>query len=235
VPRGVQLQQVVDEVRRKAGQSTNPAIGQQMTEVIKDDIRRIYRWLHSSWDWPHLVAQDADKTVSAGSYIYAFPNGIDPDRINAVWFQKAGAKSDVWAPLEYGIGYRHRNTYMSAEDERSDPVRRWERYSETQFEVWPVPGTDGGVVHFEGMKAPKQLVNDSDTIDLDSDAIVLYVAGEMLAEQQSPRAERVLQQAADRLRYLKGNSQVRSRYPVSRASDRDAPAPPRVNPKAPRT
>jgi hypothetical protein len=218
MPRGATLRQVVDEVRRKAGHSTHPGIGNEMLEPIKDDVRRVYRWLHASWDWPHLMEHWADKTLSAGARVYDFPSDIEPDSINDAYHREAG--TDLWEHIEYGIDHGHYNVYPQGD--RSDPVRRWQRRNEHQFEVWPTPSSDGGTIEFVGPRPPKALTDENDTLDLDTDLVVLYVAGEMLAERQSPSTQRVFQQAADRFRLLKGNSQVKSRYADGGASDRGA-------------
>lgn len=207
--RGTTLGELVSMFRDEAGMAGTAALGQNVADHIRQLIRRTQRRLYADFDWPHLNVH-RDERMQAGQTHYSFHRDIELDGVREVWFQEVG--DDEWTTVAYGIGPRDYNAY--APDDRYDPVRKWSLYDDAQFEVWPTPLTDGGLLRFYAKKKLAPLVDDADTADLDDDLIVLFAAGEWLLRTKSPEAQIKLEQAAAHYRRLKANSQKAAVMPI---------------------
>jgi len=217
MPRGTQFGQLVDQFREEAGHAVSRALGQNELPGIKAILRRTYRRLHSDFEWPHLRVY-RDKTLAAGEQYYALPADLLSDRIAQAWVREQG--TDWWYDLIYGIGLDAYNTVHSFRDEREDFPCRWQVWEEEQFEVWPVPATSDHTVRFYGVRAPKPLTDENETVDLDDDLIVLYAVAEMLARERSSDAELKLQQARQHYMRLRSNSQHTEPFTMKVSHDR---------------
>lgn len=225
MPRGTQLGQLITMFREEAGHSPNPAHGKAKLPQIKAMLRRIYRRLHADYHWPHLRIQ-REITLQAGQQYYAFPADLDFERIVEVVVRENGR--DIWYPLHYGIDYLSYNVVHSSQGEREDFPHQWEIFENDQMEVWPIPETTGHTVRFEGYSRPKALVEESETVDLDDDLIVLYAVGESMARDKSADAELKLQQARQHYMALRGNSTKKRTVNMRVADDRE-PSFPGIN------
>ena len=204
--RGRTFGQVTTMAREEAGQSSNAAVGRNVTDVFRQYVRRTYDRLHQDFTWPHLH-RDAFITLEKGKRYYAFPSDLDPDRLGEVHVLEN--QGEYWRDVEYGVGPAEWNRYRHEDGDFADPVRRWQRTGEGMIEVWPTPNTDGQVLRFAGMPFPNILAGDNDVIDLDANMVALYAAGEWLAKQGSNDAELKLQQAKRIDERIRGN-QMRS-------------------------
>ena len=136
---------------------------------------------------------------------------------------------NVWRVVDYGIEFANYSGLDPDNGTRADPVLRWDVVSETQFEVWPVPASDGDAaapysnwVGFEGQKAVEQYVSDSNRADLDDIMISLYVAAELLTENgQKGAADAKLMAAEKRRTRLRGNMADRTRVTLGRGIVRE--------------
>ena len=187
--------------REEAGQSSNAAVGRNVTDVFRQFVRRTYERLHQDYNWPHLYRRD-DKTLEAGKRFYGFPEELDPDRLGGVYVLEG--EGFHWRRLDYGVGPAEWNRYDPKQDERADPVRAWARTGEGYVEIWPLPETPQ-TLRFEGMPVPKVLNSDSDVVDLDANMLALFAAGEWLMKQGANDAEMKMQQAQQLYTRLKGN------------------------------
>ena len=203
--RGTQFGQLIDMFRDQAGHANSRALGQNELAGIKARLRRVYRFLHADFNWPHLRVQ-RDKVLQAGERYYDFPSDLDTSSdVTEAWIREANR--DVWYPLRHGIGRAQYNTVNSDTGEREDFPVNWDEYEDDMFEVWPVPQTNGHVVRFYGTKRPKPLVQENETVDLDDEMIVLYALGEQLMKQKSAEADMIAQQARARYMRMRANSQ----------------------------
>jgi len=112
-----------------------------------------------------------------------------------------------WRNLDYGIGIEQYNIVASDEDAREDFPYFWDQYEDNQFEVWPIPASNGHTMRFEGISKPQPLIAENEIVDLDDDLIVLYAAAEQLARDGARDAEIKLALAKQHYNRLKGNSQ----------------------------
>jgi hypothetical protein len=209
--RGVQLTQLVDDLRAETGRDSSVAAGKNELHALKKRLAREQNKLYQAFDWPFLRVQ-VTIDMQAGERYYDWPATINPDRLQDVkilW-------NNSWYPVERGITAEHYNSYNSLEDERSDPVLRFDVRSTgtiadadiaEQIEVWPIPASDDPVLHMWGLRPLRALTSDSDVCDIDSDLIVMSLAAKMLARQKAADANRVAQEFERLWRNLTGNSQ----------------------------
>ncbi len=206
--RGKQLQELVSQLRAETGRSQSVSVGTSELDNLKEQIRRMQELLYDDYDWPFLRVERS-VALSAGHRYYDFPSDLNYDRLEVVKFKFGGVFTDV----ERGIGFDEYSIYDSNEDERSSPVIRWDVREENEggmLEVWPIPNV-AGTIHFFGTKSLSPLIEDDDRADLDDRLIILFLAAEILARQNSPDARNKLDLANKRLIRLRSNSQAASK------------------------
>lgn len=202
--RGRTLGQLVNDFRLEIGASSSVAAGADSEENVKQLLRRTQEVLYDDYNWPHLSVIKS-KALSAGSRYYDMPAGLNFDRITEATVLYGG----VYTPLTRGIGFNEYSAHDPSNDERVDPVLRWDvRYtgSGDQIEVWPLPAS-AQTLWFEGIQDLPALTSDSDTAALDDQLIILFAAAEMLARKEMPDAELKLAAARQRFDRLKARSQ----------------------------
>jgi len=206
---GATLGQVVEAVRHESGQSANAAFGANTADPLRHQIRRMYNWLHDDFDWPHLHIW-RDEVLQPGERYYSYPADITFGRWESV--QTLPPDMSRWEPVCYGITYGNLNAVNSDKDIRQDPVRRWQPFEGDQYEVWPIPAGSGGKLRIHGYAAPKALVKDADTLDIDDTLISLYVAAEILAKHDAADAKMKLSLATQRYQTLKAQASKIDRF-----------------------
>ena len=88
-----------------------------------------------------------------------------------------------------------------------DPVQRWDvkdTGTGAQIEVWPIPASNGGSLRFTGIRNLAPLIQNSDTMDLDDQMVVNFVAAEMMASRNDKAASSKLAKAKARRETLQG-------------------------------
>lgn len=198
---GTQLQTVVEMVQDEARLSSATSRGIDHLPHIKRLIRRYHRQMAQEHTWEHLQIKRSDAGVmtAAGQRYYDWPATLDVDRITCVWVRWGGD----WDKIGQGITPFHYTIHDSDAGSRSDPVELWDFYGRTQFEVWPMPASIYEV-RFEGRKVINALASDSSPLDLDDEMIALFVAAEILAENNQKSADLKLGVANRILGRLKG-------------------------------
>lgn len=197
--RGTTLGALVVQLRAEIGHSTDPAVGQEKLDQLKQVLKRNQEILYDDYDWPFLRIRDADKTLSIGQRFYDFPATVNPDRVSEVMVYWGS----IWVPVIFGITDSDYNNINSAVGDTSDPVQKWDWYADgstLQFETWPMPAT-AGTMRFHGIRPLPPLVADADTAALDDRLIVLYSAAELRQGQKDGQAKSQL--AQKRLRDLR--------------------------------
>ena len=212
MPLGVQLVQLVSDLRAEAGHSSNPALGQNALGQLKRLLQRVQIHLYNDFDWPHLVV-DRDVALSAGQRYYGFPSDMDYARVQTAHAQNGSQ----WLPLAFGITASELSLYDSDAGVRSSPALRWAPHEAAQFEVWPVP-SEASVIRFRGARQLARFTQDADLCDLDSDMLVLFASAELLGQQKNPRAETILRAANALYAKLKGQGGA-SKRPVWTRTD----------------
>lgn len=185
--RGTTLGQLVVMFREEVGDATSAALGQNNLPHVKRLLRRTQNFLWNDFAWPHLEVK-VEKLMQAGERFYSFPVDGQLD------FMRASTRVEIrqddrWRPVDYGITGEHYNAVDPELDVRDDPVRRWNVYQDDQFEVWPLPATNGLRMRFTGTRLLRPLVADTDVADLDDDLIVLFAAVEQLGRRDAKDAK----------------------------------------------
>lgn len=194
---GVQLQQLVKDVRAEIGHSLSVAQGQQTREKIQYLLRRTQTELHTAHDWPRLsVRRDVD--LHAGTRVYDFPADVSFEHAVSISY-KNGTE---WVPLGHGIGDTEFNQHALGEE--VSPAQKWDYDADNdQIEIWPVPPENiTGGLRVWGTKALGNFIAETDVSTLDGTLLTLFVAAEMLAKQKSEDAQVKLTKAQDYLRKL---------------------------------
>lgn len=175
-------------------------------------LKRQYEFLCDEFDWSflHIGNDDATKTLQAGERFYDFPVKMDlKNTVLADTFY-----GNVWVPLVYGIDMQNYTSMNPELNQRADPQTNWRVYSDRQFEVWPMPASNGKLVRFTGKKLPEVLVGDTSRADMDDLLIVLYVAAEVLAKQSSKDGELKLAAAKQRMQQMRAAYGSRSKVRI---------------------
>lgn len=193
--------QLKEMVRDECAISSNSSRGNDQLGYIERLIKRHYESLCDEHDWTflHVTNDDATKVLEAGQRFYDFPVAMDlRNTISADTFY-----GNVWVPLIYGIDMQDYTAMNPELNQRADPQIKWRVYTERQFEVWPMPASNGNKIRFTGKRLPERLVGDQSRADMDDQLLALYVSAEILTKQESGDAEIKLAAAQARLAKLK--------------------------------
>lgn len=209
MPLGVTLLDLRRELRAESGTSLNPSQGTQAQATMDLVLARQQRELWDAYNWQHLKIW-VDMTLAANQATYDYPKEMAFEQILKLWIAQSAAASQ-WQPMTYGI-----KAWMQgpAAPQHGTPTR-WRNVIVVdttgptpitnpvgQFNIMPVPPTDGMILRIEGLAPLNPLVADTDTCIIDSKAIVLFAAAEMMASQKSEAAPLKLTKAQNYLRRL---------------------------------
>lgn len=196
----VTLGEVIQAVRAECGLSTNTSRGIDHLDNIRQLIRRHQTTLAEDYDWQHLEIRRESalsrKLLQAGSRYYDFPAALNPLKVSGAWIY-----SGHWREMHYGINYVSAIAFNPDTDQRSNPPTHWAFAGAEEFEVWPLPSTNGvansdNEIGFIGQKKLEALTEDSSRLDLDDILVTLMVATEILAGQKRGEAAAVKGDAA---------------------------------------
>lgn len=204
--RGTQFSDLVTRVRDETGRANSVAVGVEDVAEIKTKINRVYMGLYHDYDWPHLRRVFPRKTLNAGQQYYDLPDDLNLEAIESVtlWF------NDQAYPVERGIELEDYNLWSPENNERSDPVLKWDIRNvagNEQIEVWPLPANTQ-YLQFIGKIAIDRLVDDDDICLLDDDLVVMFTAAPMIRRQNQKDADDMLAAATSLLGKLKGRSKA---------------------------
>lgn len=236
--RGTTLGALVVQLKHEMGLSGNAAHSVNMLDSMKYKLAQVQERLWAEYDWSFLKGS-YDVAMAAGQRYYDLP--VDGGRIERVDYQW----TDIWTPLEFGIGPEQYNQFNGDETYRYDPAMRWDFYesNQDQFEVWPVPAADDNPsgarrrVRFKGVRRLNALVAESDRCDLDDQLIVLFTAAALITDKE--KAPRKLNEANGRLMQLQALYRPKTNSFSLKGqtgySTRQRPGPVRVAKSAPTT
>jgi hypothetical protein len=217
VPIGVTLLQLRRELRAEAGMSLNPAQGVQAQEALDITLDRQQRELWDAYQWPHLRFY-SDFSLIKGQYLYDYPDDMPFEQVSRI--HVAMGNNNAWKTLAYGIRavdippsgiprgtpscWQHRVTVTNGVTQ-----------PEGQIALLPIPdgalesGEPGfgiiGTMRLEGQAPCTSLVDDDSKCIIDSKAIVLFSAAEVMATQKNEAAALKLTKAQNYLRRLLQN------------------------------
>lgn len=215
--RGTTRGQLVEMLRNECGISSASSVGNDNLSYLQQLIDRHYEFLADDYDWPFLRVDndDATKTLQAGDRYYDFPVAMDLEStLSADTFY-----GNIWTPLDYGIGPEEYTAMNSEANQRADPQLKWRIKDGDQFEVWPMPATNGSLVRFKGRRRRTVLVGDTSRCDVDDMLVVLYAAAEILSKQNQRDAAVKLDAAKQRLIQCRGASADRRKVRIGMNGD----------------
>ena len=213
---GKTFSQVIEAVRDECGTSSNSSRSVDNLPYLKRLINRVYETIYDGFDWTFLRIDndEATKTLQAGQVYYDFPVAMSLDTtLTADTFY-----GNIWVPLIYGISPMDYNAMDPAHNQRADPQQKWRVVTDAngavQFEVWPMPASDGNLVRFKGRRGFVEMVNDADICRVDHIVVSLYVAAEVLAKKSQKDADLKVAAAKNRMAELRSSYSDRKRVRV---------------------
>lgn len=203
-------------LRSEIGASPNVAMGVNTINQMDQTLRRVQErlWTEHDWDFGYI---ERDEDLLTNQKYYTFDPEVDYDRIVSTHV----SFSEIWHPVDYGIGPNEYNQFDSNRGQATEPVLRWRHYEGNQFEVWPVPTTSNQKLRFKAIKKLPPLIADNDRAVLDDNLIVLYAATEFLARAKAEDAQAKLAQANSLHSRLKGMGLKRDRFIYGGGIDRN--------------
>jgi hypothetical protein len=210
VARGTSFLTLLDMLRDEVGVSTNVGLGIDDLSKMKRHINRAYALVYDEKDWPHLRKVVDRSVLNAGQRLYDFPATVNYERVESL----TGYIGSTPYPLAKGIGAAEYALVDSEEDERADPVQKWDlRWSGTapQIEVWPMPVSSDQKLEIIGTAAISRMVNDDDICVLDDELVVLHAAARILARSDSKDAKVAAAELGKRMSQMKARSSPASR------------------------
>lgn len=198
MPVGTQQQVLIQNLRALLGTTLTAAVGMDQVPALRYLLRSTQNMLWMRHDWPHLRVHKTI-TLAAGQRYYDVPAGINFTRLSDVQVFWSGKPQ----PVERGIEFSDYAVFNPDQDERADPVRKWDLVrvdpTKTQIEVWPKPGVNGVLLGIKSFADLRPFNADADVCDLDDDLIVYEAAVQKLMGEESPAAKKV-REDAERLR-----------------------------------
>jgi hypothetical protein len=221
------LGEAIRKVRFEAGQSANVGHGANDRDAIVHLINRVQTQLATNYDWPRRN-ESRDITLTPGVSEYDIPDPFTFEGIERV----VATRYDTPHELTFGIRAEH-YSHLSATDpaDRRSPVRNWDfltpqdNTSSDRLVVWPTPDTEHTIT-LEGSGQLLPLVKDNDLLAFNGDMVALFVASEMLADQDAPMAQTKQAMAVELRRSLHHRQGVRkqSAFYLGRHGVDSAPA-----------
>jgi hypothetical protein len=169
---------------------------------------RQQRELWDAYQWMHLRIY-RDVTLSSGQADYTYPLDLPFDQISRI--NIATSSSAQWRTLLYGI----RATDIPVGGPKRGTPCQWANKVTVaggvtdptgQITLLPVPDVEGMVMRLDGQAPCTTLATSTDRCIIDSKAIILFAAAEIMAVQKSEAAALKLTKAQNYLRKLLINS-----------------------------
>ena len=194
-------------LRSEIGASPSVAMGVNTMNQMDHTLRRVQERLWSDFDWDFGYIE-RDEQLHANQRYYTFDPDIDYDRIVSTHV----SFSEIWHPVDYGIGPNEYNQFDIERGQATEPVLRWRHYEDNRFEVWPVPTSHNQKLRFKAVKKLPPLIDDNDKAVLDDNLIVLFAAAEFLTRAKAEDAQAKLAQANSHYNRLKGMGLKHDRF-----------------------
>lgn len=161
-------------------------------------LSNMQQWLWTQFQWPFLYTHVDVPIVPLQRY-YNFPTAVSfdyPTEAEVNW-------STLWLDVDYGIKGPQYQDVNPDLNQTLDPIQRWQNFSTTQFEVWPLPGT-AQTLRFWGTGTLSPLQADTDIASLDDLLIVYFTAADLLSKSKQLDARNALQKGTALFNRLKG-------------------------------
>jgi hypothetical protein len=214
MPLGVALSELRYELRAEIYSSLLPAHGLSSVDMQNVILARTQRELWNQYEWPHLKYR-IDVDVPALTQFLDYDVTMPFENVLGLWRNYDPNNQQPWLPLRYGFEDWINETLQSY------PPVRWRNVVTVdatsgltdyagQAQIWPIPTT---VTHMRWLgQAPlNPLKVDTDQCMIDSTAIVMTAAAELLGAQKSETAALKGQKAQAYIRRLIGRQGANKR------------------------
>ena len=205
MPVGVALIDLRRDLRAETGQSLNPAQGVQSQATQDNQLNRQQLELWDAFQWPHLRYW-VDLPILAGQDVYDYPENMPFDQIQRIFLRTSPTAMQT---LDYGLHVWD----VGPGVQPGQPLRWGNKVTVTSGKTEPIgklqfspPPDVNYTLAFEGQAPCNSMIADDDRCVLDSKAIVLFAAAEILAFQKVEAAALKLTKAQNYLRKLIANS-----------------------------
>lgn len=192
-------------LRAELGHSLLRSTGLNTLEVQKYALRNTYQWLYDAFDW-HFLKITREESLHAGERYYTFDPDLSYENVERVWT----LYGTEWKSVDFGIDERLYTQFP--ENQRFDPVLCWDVHENDQYEVYPVPATDGKLRMY-GLRKFKPLVDESDVCLLDDLLVVMFTAARIAPKAKAAGGQLYVNIAQDRMRRLKAKARANKRQP----------------------
>jgi hypothetical protein len=214
MPLGVALSELRYELRAEIYSSLLPAHGLSAVDMQNALLERTQRELWNLYAWPHL-AYHVDFDIPANTQFVDFDATMPFENVVSLWRNYDPSNQQPWIQLRYGFEDSINELLASY------PPTRWRNRVTvdtisglTQFngqaQIWPIP-TQLSHMRWHGQAPLNPLKLDTDQCMIDSTAIVLTCAAELLGSQKSEVASLKGNKAQAYIRRLLGRSGANKR------------------------
>ena len=214
MPLGVALADLRYELRAEIYSSLLPAHGLSSVDMQNVILERTQRELWNQYEWPHLSYR-VDFDVPASTQFLSYDPTMPFENVLGLWRNYDPNNMQPWLPLRYGFEDWINETLHSYPPVRwrnvvnVDPSSGLTQYA-GQAQIWPIPTT---MTHmrWKGQAPLNPLKVDADKCMIDSTAIVMTAAAELLGAQKSETAALKGQKAQAYIRRLIGRQGANKR------------------------
>jgi len=214
MPLGVALSELRYELRAEIYSSLLPAHGLSAVDMQNVILARTQRELWNQYAWPHLDYH-VDFDLAANTQFVDFDATMPFENITSLWRNYNPSNQQPWIQLRYGFEDSINEMLTSY------PPTRWRNVVSVdattgltnfagQAQIWPIP-SQLSHMRWHGQAPLNPLKVDSDQCMIDSTAIVLTAAAELLGAQKSEAAALKGNKAQAYIRRLIGRSGANKR------------------------
>lgn len=214
MPLGVALSELRYELRAEIYSSLLPAHGISAVDMQNVILERTQRELWNLYAWPHLDYK-IDFDLAANTQYVTFDPTMPFENVVALWRNYEPDNQQPWIQLRYGFDDSINELLTSY------PPTRWRNVVTVdatsgltnfagQAQIWPIP-SQLSHMRWHGQAPLNPLKVDTDQCMIDSTAIVLTAAAELLGAQKSEVATLKGQKAQAYIRRLLGRSGANKR------------------------
>jgi hypothetical protein len=192
MPLGVALSELRRELRAEIYSSLLPAHGLSAVDMQNVILERTQRELWRQYEWPHLEYR-IDIDVDPLTQFLDYPSSMPFESVLSLWYNDDPDNQQPWVRLRYGFDDWINETLQSYPPSRwrnvayVDPTTGLTDVSKAQAQLWPVPN-QAISMRWKGQAPLNPLVADTDKCMIDSTAIVLTAASELLGAQKTETA-----------------------------------------------
>jgi hypothetical protein len=223
---GVALSELRRELRAEIYSSLSTAVGINAIDLQNVLLARVQRQLWNEYVWPHLTYR-IDFTQPAQQKYITYDATMPFENVRSLWYNQTymTGYQAVWRQLVYGFEDSINETLIAW------PPMRWRNNAVVntstqltqiggQAQLWPIP-VQSCPMRWLGQAPLNPLAVDTDPCMIDSTAIVLTAAAELLGQQKSEVASLKGNMAQAYIRRLLGRSGANKR-PIKPLGQGDA-------------